>query len=201
MKFLLRFFNKQLSHFRFFCSFTFFTFGKTIWPMQFTAVLSKFDSPLWGYHILVPDEVSKHFLSNGHKRVICTLNSTETFHCAFMPSGEGTYFISVNKELRQRLKLRIGSIVTANIQKDESKYGLPMPEELEELLAQDPIGDGLFHDLTPGKQRSMIYIAGKPKLADTRLRKAVVLIEHLKANQGKIDYKRLQDDMKAANKI
>jgi uncharacterized protein YdeI (YjbR/CyaY-like superfamily) len=118
-----------------------------------------------------------------------------------MPRGDGTHFININKELRDQLKLRVGMEVTATLQKDESKYGLPIPEELQELLIQDPEGDRLFHALTPGKQRSLIYIVGKPKQSETRIKKAVVLIEHLKANLGKIDFKRLNEDMKAANKM
>ena len=168
--------------------------------MKFTAVLSKFNSPLWGHHILVPEKISEHFISQNQKRITCSLNGSTPFHCALMPSGDGSYFINVNKEMRDKLKLKVGMEVKTELKKDESKYGLPMPEELQELLAQDPEGDQLFHALTPGKQRSLIYIAGKPKQSDTRLKKAVVVIEHLKANSGKIDFKRLNEDMKEANK-
>ncbi len=168
--------------------------------MQFTSVLSKFNSPLWGHHITVPEKVSQHFISKGQKRVTCSLNGSTPFQCALMPSGDGNYFITVNKELRDKLKLRVGMNVTAELEKDKSKYGMPMPEELQELLIQDPEGDRLFHALTPGKQRNLIYIAGKPKQSKTRLKKAIVVIEHLKANNGKIDFKRLNEDMKESNK-
>ena len=169
--------------------------------MQFTTNLSRFDSQLWGHHILVPDAISQHFLKEGNTRVLCSLNGDEPFHCALMPRGDGMYFININKEVRDKLNLRLGAEINATLKKDESKYGMPMPEELEELLAQDPEGDELFHALTPGKQRSLIYIAGKPKQSETRLKKAVVVIEHLKANKGKIDFKQLNEDMKAANKM
>ncbi len=169
--------------------------------MQFTTTLSKFDSPLWGFHIKVPEQVSEHFLSLDNKRVRCSLNGTAPFPCALMPSGEGYYFININKELRETLRLQPGSPISVSLEKDDSKYGLPMPEEMEELLLQDPIGDQLFHALSPGKQRSLLYIVGKPKRPETRLKKALVVVGHLKANQGKIDYKRLNEDMKAANHI
>lgn len=42
-----------------------------------------------------------------------------------------------------------------------------MPEELEELLHQDEEGNRLFHALTPGKQRTLLYYIGAPKTADT----------------------------------
>ncbi len=168
--------------------------------MQFTTTLQKFDSPLWGFHIPVPDDVSKHFLESSGTRVVCTLNGTEEVQCALMPKGDGSYFININKKLRDKLKLKPGSEVHATLRSDDSKYGLPMPEELAELLALDEEGNELFHALTPGKQRNLLYITGSPKTSDTRIKKAVVVIEHLKANGGKIDFKRLNEDMKAANR-
>jgi uncharacterized protein YdeI (YjbR/CyaY-like superfamily) len=66
-----------------------------------------------------------------------------------------------------------------------------MPEELAELLAQDEEGDRLFHALTPGKLRTLLYLVGQPKSSDIRLHRALVVVEHLKTNQGKIDYKKL----------
>ena len=167
--------------------------------MKFTAVLAKSESPLWSFHIPVPEGVAQHFLSQNHKRVVCNLNGKEEFQCALMPKGDGSYFIIANKQLRNKLHLKVGDEVNVFLKKDESKYGLPMPEELQELLNQDGEGNRLFHALTPGKQRNLLYIAGKPKRAETRLKKSIVIVEHLKAQKGKIDFKQLNVDMKNAN--
>lgn len=64
-----------------------------------------------------------------------------------------------------------------------------MPEELEELLHQDEEGNRLFHALTPGKQRTLLYYIGSPKTADTRIYRAVAVVEHLKTYNGKIHFK------------
>jgi uncharacterized protein YdeI (YjbR/CyaY-like superfamily) len=66
-----------------------------------------------------------------------------------------------------------------------------MPPELAELLAQDDEGDRLFHALTPGKIRTLLYMVGQPKNSELRLHRALVVVEHLKQHQGKIDYKQL----------
>ena len=66
-----------------------------------------------------------------------------------------------------------------------------MPEEMEVLLAQDEEADRYFHQLTPGKQRSLLHIIGKPKTEATRLKKAIVITEYLKTNRGKLDFKEL----------
>jgi len=166
-------------------------------PMEFTAVLDRFDSNLWAFHIIVPEAVSGIFLEQGVTRVVCTLNGSLTFQCALMPKGDGVYFININKKIRDTLKLKTGMQVQASLVKDESTYGLPMPEELQELLQIDEEGNRLFHALTPGKQRNLLYIAGQPKTSDKRIERALVVVDHLKANGGKIDFKKLYHDLKA----
>lgn len=162
----------------------------------FTALLENFNSNLWGYHISVPELIAKVFLEKGGRRVVCRLNDGVEFQCALMPKGDGSYFININKKLRDKLGLKLGMQVQASLRKDDSEYGLPMPEELAELLKQDEDGNVLFHALTPGKQRTLLYIAGSPKTSDTRLRRAIVVIEHLKANGGKVNFRQLNEDMK-----
>lgn len=167
--------------------------------MSFTAALENFNSALWGFHIVVPAQFAKPFVEDKDRRVVCILNGSLEFQCALMPKGDGHFFININKKIRDKLKLQLGSMVEVMLRKDESEYGLPMPEEFAELLSQDEAGNQLFHALTPGKQRNLLYIAGQPKTTEVRLRRAVVLVEHLKANKGKIDFKQLNQDMKAAN--
>ncbi len=164
--------------------------------MEFTAILEKFDSNLWGYHICVPEAVANHFLEQNVRRVVCSLNGVLSFQCALMPKGDGVWFINLNKQIRDQLGLKTGMTVAAHLTPDDSPYGLPMPEELEELLQQDEAGNRLFHELTPGKQRNLLYIAGSPKKSDTRLKRAIIVLEHLKNNQGKINFKQLYEDLK-----
>ncbi len=163
---------------------------------RFTAYLDDFRSNLWGYHIDVPDDAAQVFLADGNRRVICTLNGQASFHCALMPKGDGTYYILVNKELRKKLRLRIGDEMQVDLVRDHSKYGMPMPEELGALLEMDDEGSRYFHELTPGKQRALIHLVGKPKTSDTRLKKALVIVDYLKCSPGKLDFKELQQAFK-----
>lgn len=157
-----------------------------------TAQLDRFDSALWHFHIAVPETVASSFIQGKNRRVICIINGV-SFHCALMPDGKGDYFINVNKTLRDRLKLKLGDEVHYSLSPDDSEYGLPMPEELQELLQQDVEGSTVFHALTPGKQRTLIYMVITPKSTDIRLRKALCILEHLKATGGKINYRQLNE--------
>jgi hypothetical protein len=80
--------------------------------------------------------------------------------------GEGKGYITLNNKRMKELGLSIGDWVEVVLNPDESKYGMPVPEELAELLRQDPEGERRFEMLTPGKQRYIIhYIKSGKKLA------------------------------------
>lgn len=163
-----------------------------------TSALQKFNGNLWGYHIPIPDQVAEKFINGDNRRVLCKVNKHVTLNCALMRSKE-YWFILVNKTIKSKLALEIDHKVHVEIEKDESTYGFPVPEELQVLLDQDDEGNKLFHGLTPGKQRSLIYIVGKVKNTDSRLNKALAIMHHLKAQEGKLDFKILNITIKEFN--
>lgn len=164
--------------------------------MKFQATLQNFNSSLWGHHIPVPRDIAQAFLNDSGKRVICQLNGMPPFHCALMPDGKGGHFININKERRKTLRLELGDEIEVVLEKDVSKYGLPLPEELEALFEVDEEGSTFFHQLTAGKQRSLLHLVGKPKTSDTRLHKAIVVLDYLKSTRGRLDYKELHQALK-----
>lgn len=165
-------------------------------PVQFTSSLQQMDSTLWGTYIPVPTAIAQQFKLAGISRFICHINNTLTTHSAIMPGGNDTFFILMNKANCKLLKLPIGSTLTVTLEEDTSEYGMPLCEELEALLEEDPDFHSHFQHLTPGKQRNLIYIINKPKSSDLRLRTAVAVAGHLAANNGKIDFKMLNEALK-----
>ena len=164
--------------------------------ISFTATLAKFSETSGWHYLPVEKSVNDRFGFTGNsRRVVCTLNGVETFPCGLMPH-DGGYFIMVNKAVRTRLRIEPGHNVKVVLTKDESKYGLPMPEEFREVLDQDPDGDRLFHALTPGKQRNILYYIAKLKDIDKRIHVGLIYIEHLKNNDGKIIYEELAEELK-----
>jgi translation initiation factor IF-1 len=165
-------------------------------PVKFTSILTS--SPVEsGWHFIpVKAAVGAKFeKKDGTRRVVCTINGAETFQCALIPY-DGGFTVIVNKAKREKLKIVAGDKVTVELKQDDSRYGLPMPEEFREVLNQDPDGDRVFHSLTAGKQRSILYFVGKVKDIDKRIVTALVFIEHLKKNDGKIVHDRLRDELK-----
>ncbi len=150
-----------------------------------------------GWHFLIVEHstVAKFKFEDNYKRVICSINGDTGFQCALLPWGDRFYII-VNKKRRDAIGIVEGDTVDVELTKDESKYGLPVPEELVEVLKQDNEGDKLFHALSAGKQRSLIYLINNIKDIDRRIHTALIVLEHLKENDGKLIGNQLYDEIK-----
>ncbi len=158
---------------------------------RFIAPLERSNNRLWGSHVRVPARIATVLTSGRSRRIRCLLNGCEAFQCALLPFGSGQFVISVNKPLRKELGLEVGDDVHVSVERDDSTYGLPMPEELSELLAQDKEGERLFQALTIGKQRTLLYIVGSVKNPDKRIHRALAIVKHLRENRGTINYRQL----------
>lgn len=132
-------------------------------------------------------------------RVIVDVDGKGTIASGLMPDGKGDFFITISKEVRKRFGLELDDEVTLTVTPDDSEYGMPLPQELAELWTLDPEAHRVFHLLTPGKQRGLIYQVAKPKGPATRVKKAVQISEYLKSVNGKLDYKELNAYIKTDN--
>lgn len=165
---------------------------------SFIAPIETLDSDIYQHHVKVPDKVVRKFLDKGQKRVVCTFNGKVQKHCAIMPAGD-FWFLLLNKAEMRQLKAIKGEQVEVLMEPDHSKYGMPLPEELQILLDQDAAGNEHFHNLTPGKQRTLIHIVSKVKNVDSRINKALAIMHHLRENKGAIDFKKLMATIKEYN--
>jgi hypothetical protein len=140
--------------------------------------LEKFNS---GMHYIMLDSTTVARLSkDDNKRIICTLNETESFHCALMPKSEGGHFITIGLKHCKKLKINEGSTVTASFEIDTSEYQFEMPEELAEVLNSDLEAHTVFHNLTAGNQRGLIYLVGQVKSSDKKIERALKIAQQIK---------------------
>lgn len=167
---------------------------------SFHAKIKRFDNNLHDLFLIVPEEIWGFFIKEKEtRRVICCFDEKVIKHCALQPDGNGQYCIFLNKDDQKQLNVGVHNSINVFLEEDTSKYGYPVAPEMEELLHQDAEGSEHFHNLTIGKQRSLLHVIGKPKQSDTRLKKAFVILEYLKENKGSLDFKQLNEAFKAAN--
>ncbi len=166
---------------------------------KFNGRISKFETGLWSYHIIVPQSIVDELISDGKKRVLCTINKNEAFHAEFMPDGKGNSFIKLNKEEMQNFDMELGQDVLVNLEKDNSKYGMAISDEFVAVLEQDEEGAQYFENLTDGKKRNLIYAVSVVKNSDKRITKVLIILDHLKDNEGKLDFKELIEAFKTKN--
>jgi len=164
--------------------------------VRFRGVLEVSRNRLWGAHIGVPAAAAKQVSQGASRRVLCRLENGLEYQTALMPNGKGAFVIRVNRKIRQELRLEFGRPVDVVLTPDQSRYGLPMPEELDVILHQDPEGNRHFRALTLGRQRTLLHLVGSAKKSETRVRRAVAVVRHLKTNHGKIDFRQLRELMR-----
>ena len=93
---------------------------------------------------------------------------------------EGGYFVNIGATVCKKLKIKEGSTVTATFKADKTEYQFEMPEELNEVLNLDADANNIFHSLTEGNQRGLIYLVTQLKSSDKKIERALKIADRLK---------------------
>ena len=126
--------------------------------MKFNSKLSRVDDiDIYHQYFPVKAEIAEQFIDGTDRRVVCTVNDKFTYHCAIHSDKAGGCRIILNRERCKKLGLVRGRTIFVELEKDTSDYGMPMSEELREVLDQNPEADKIFHAFTKGRQRTLIY--------------------------------------------
>lgn len=154
--------------------------------ISFTSRIDKLPYLMGMHYVEIPATIVKKLGGLNKQRLHCTLNKKMQFPCGLMALREGMAYVSINKKRLNELELQVGDVIDVILEPDHSQFGMEVPEELEELLRQDPEGERRFLQLTPGKQRNIIYYISGVKSSNLRLDRALKLINNLKqAPEGK----------------
>jgi uncharacterized protein YdeI (YjbR/CyaY-like superfamily) len=106
------------------------------------------------------------------------------------------WYILINQQLRSILEIEEGNKVNIKIERDPSEFGHEVQEEFTVMLDQDDEANQIFSNLSPGKQRSLIYLVTKVKNPESRMKKSLAIMHHLRLSKGKIDGKQLNELIK-----
>jgi hypothetical protein len=168
--------------------------------LTFTASMEEFDFKIWNFHIPVPDDIASKMMDGNNRRVLVWIQNAGPFQMALMKVKSYWYLI-LNQEIKKKLGLEMGSSIEVIIEKDRSEFGHEVPEEFQVLLDQDEEGNTYFRSLTMGKQRSLIYLVTKVKNSESRMKKSLAILHHLKSAKGNLDFKQLHEWIKYYNNL
>jgi Bacteriocin-protection, YdeI or OmpD-Associated/Domain of unknown function (DUF1905) len=132
------------------------------------------------HYIMLDAKLVTKLTKDNNKRVICTINKTEKLHCAIMPKKDGGHFVMISSSICKKLKLKVGTEIEASFVIDKTEYQFDMPEELKEVLDTDEEANKIFHALTPGNQRGLIYLLSLVKSSDKKIERALKIAERIK---------------------
>lgn len=160
--------------------------------ISFKSELFRHEKLLGVHYLVVNAAVIKKLGGKLAIRLLCRINSNPAFQCGMVALGDGKAYITVNNKRMKEFGLKNGDKIQVELSQDESKYGMDVPDELTELLKQDKEGRKRFDQLSPGKQRYIIFYVGGVKDPQKRIDRAILLITNLKTEPlGKESFARL----------
>ena len=102
----------------------------------------------YGPFFKIPNTIAEKLLEETKdKRVQCVLLNNEITIPRAISKKDDFYYILMNQDILKKLKLDFGSVISVTLSPDVSKYGMPISEEFQEVLLQDPEGEALFDSL------------------------------------------------------
>ncbi|MGB3607599.1 MAG: YdeI/OmpD-associated family protein [Psychroserpens sp.] len=136
------------------------------------------------YHLYIPAEIVEQFPEEkrGRFKIKCMHQSQSIVIYAALrkDKNRGDYRMMFSNANQKTLGLFLNDYFELQLIEDTSKYGVDMPEELEEVFKFDPEAKVIFESQTAGKKRSIIYVIKRTKSIQSRVDKALLLCNNLK---------------------
>ena len=163
---------------------------KNFSPIRYNTHIQKLEHLVSMRYLEVPASIIDKLGGKYNVRLICTVNKKLSFQGGLVALGNGRGYISFNLKRMKEIGVKDGDEVQVELKPDRSKYGMDVPEELNELFRQDKQGKKRFDSLSPGKQRYIIHYVSSVKNTQKRVDRAILLIENLKKlPQGKESFR------------
>lgn len=145
---------------------------------SFEQPLRQLEARKGGYfYLVVPAEVVEQFPRKRKTRLICTVDDSLTYRCGLNHLGDGNFFLILSGKRVEKLKKELGEELRFSIHEDPDPLGVPVPEVLQVLIAQDELARQRYEALTDGKKRSLIFSIQKIKDLDLQVSKTLAFLE------------------------
>ena len=146
---------------------------------SFSAQIERFDGEGHMHFLALPDNLVDDIKSQGKKRYIITVNDAVTWHCGLLGTGDGRWCVMVAKEKLKRAQTTLGGWVHVDFAVDDSKYGMPVPPDLQDTFDDDPAFLTRFDAMLPGKRRNALHHIASAKTDATIAKRILKLMNEL----------------------
>lgn len=146
---------------------------------DFSAAIERLDGD-WAWDFVeVPADILKEILAKKWKRLCVSIQDLPTHSGALLPLSKGRRGIMISQARQKEMGLFQGAWVQLRVWEDRSKYGMPVPEELQELFEFDPDIEKAFQMLLPGRRRNYLHLIASAKTEVTRTKRLLRLLKDL----------------------
>ena len=140
---------------------------------SFSAQIERFEGEGHMHFLALPDDLVDDIRSQGKKRYVITVNDAVTWHCGLLGTGDGRWFVMVAKEKLKQAQTTLGGWVHVDFAVDDSKYGMPVPPDLQDMFDDDPAFLARFDAMLPGKRRNALHHIASAK-TDATIAKCIL---------------------------
>ena len=163
--------------------------------IRYTGTIEDLNTKVWGTGLRVSVSTVQQIRELGWKRLRCTFGGSLEKSTSLTALG-GEHYLILNKQILRSTGRSVGDQLEVVIREEDAEFGMEMPETMAEALAMDADAHHLFLALSPGKRRNLIYIVSRSGSADQQIHKALVINQHLKQMEGRLDFKMLNQQLR-----
>jgi hypothetical protein len=128
--------------------------------------------------IVVPAEVLDALGGKATKRVICTIGG-HALRLGLLPLAGGGRYLMLSKDVCRTVGIALGQELDIDITPDPNPDHVDLPDELAEALSAWPEAETAFNRYSGSHRRAMARLVDEAKHRETRIRRAVQLVERL----------------------
>lgn len=131
-----------------------------------------------GMYVIIPFDVEQEY---GKKRVkILAKIETELYRGSLVRMGSPDHILLIRKDIRAKIDKTVGDIVKIEVEEDTTPRVVKVPNDLQELLNQNPEEKTFFKSLSYTHQKEYVQWIESAKRAETRTRRLGKALELMK---------------------
>ena len=146
---------------------------------RFRAVLEQSETST-ATAITVPFDAERAFGGRGRIPVRGTINGVE-YRSSIFNMGRPSYFMVVNRGMRERGGLSAGETVSVVMERDDEARTVEVPKDLARALRAEPALRAAWEQLSFTHKREHVEAIEGAKRPETRARRIEKALEHLKS--------------------